>query len=264
MPDDAPRTDLPVVAIGASAGGLEACRALLKKMPGDSPAAFILVLHLDPSHDSMMVDLLSEHTALKVVQAAEGMVLRAGYLHVIPPGHYLTVAHRMLHLAGPESGKAVRLPFDVLLRALAKDAGAASAAIVLSGTGTDGSLGIADIDAAGGLVIAEDPAEADYPGMPESAVKTGCVARILRTDKIPAAIAAFVADRPVGPVQASDGPAPGPARMIRTARALTTFWPSWPGSPRRISRSTSAAPWSAALRAGWRSLGSGRMKQGAT
>ena len=192
MSEHGARTGLPVIAIGASAGGLEACRALLKHLPGDSPAAFILILHLDPTHDSMMVDLLRGHTGLKVVQAAEGMALRPGCLHVIPPGVFLTVAQRKIQLSEPSSGRAVRLPFDVLLQSLAKDAAAQSACIVLSGTGTDGSLGIADIHAAGGLVIAQDPKEAGYPGMPESAIGTGLVAQILPTDQIAAALDRFL------------------------------------------------------------------------
>ncbi|WP_165375199.1 chemotaxis protein CheB [Roseovarius nitratireducens] len=194
MSDDTTREDLSVIAIGASAGGLEACRALLKDMPGDTQAAFILILHLDPTHDSMMVDLLAAHTDLTVVQASEGMALRPGCLHVIPPGVFLTVKQRVLHLSEPDGGKAVRLPFDVLLRSLAKDAGAASGCIVLSGTGTDGSSGLAEIHAAGGLVIAQDPAEAGYSGMPESAIGTGVVAKILPICQMVAALAAFIGE----------------------------------------------------------------------
>ncbi len=185
---------LPVVTIGASAGGLEACRALLGHMPGDLPAAVVLILHLDPTHDSMMVDLLGRRTGLKVVQAADGMALRPGVLHVIPPGVFLTVSKRIIHLSEPEDGKAVRLPFDVLLRSLARDEAASSACIVLSGTGSDGSLGIVDFHAAGGLVIAQDPKEAGYAGMPESAIATGLVSRVLSTDEMVPAIERFASD----------------------------------------------------------------------
>lgn len=196
MSDDATRDDLPVIAIGASAGGLEACRALFKDLPGQTQAALILILHLDPTHDSLMVDLLAAHTDLKVVQASDGMALRPGCLYVIPPGVFLTVTRRVLHLSEPRGGKAVRFPFDVLLKSLAEDAAALSAGVVLSGTGTDGSRGIVDIDAAGGLVIAQDPEEAGYPGMPESAIGTGVVAKILPTAQMVAALAAFIADMP--------------------------------------------------------------------
>lgn len=183
---------LPVIAIGASAGGLDASRALLRDIPGDVQAAFILILHLDPTHDSMMVDLLGRHTRLKVLQASEGAALQPGCLYVIPPGVFLTVAQRVIHLSEPEGGKAVRLPFDVLLRSLAKDAAASAAAIVLTGTGLDGSAGIVDIHAAGGLVMAQDPAEAAYAGMPECAIATGFVDRILPIGQMLAALAALV------------------------------------------------------------------------
>jgi len=202
-----PQSHLPVVAIGASAGGLGACRALLGDMPADVPAAFILILHLDPTHDSMMVDLLARHTGLKVVQATDGLALRSGWLHVIPPGVFLTVSKRIIHLSEPERGKSVRLPFDVLLRSLAKDAGASSACIVASGTGTDGTLGAADIHAAGGLVIAQDPEEAGYPGMPESAIASGVVSEVLRTDQMIDVIERFASAAIDGAPSAPDDPA---------------------------------------------------------
>ncbi|MGM0585105.1 MAG: chemotaxis protein CheB [Pseudomonadota bacterium] len=203
------RDDLRVIAIGASAGGLEACRALLKNMPGDMPAAFILILHLDPTHDSMMVDLLAGHTGLEVVQASDGMALRPGCLYVIPPGVFLTVAQRVLHLSEPDGGKAVRLPFDVLLRSLARDAGASSACIVLSGTGMDGSSGIAEIHAAGGLVVAQDPEEAGYPGMPESAIGTGFVEQVLGAGDMVPALERFLGAAPTALAPTSDGPKGG-------------------------------------------------------
>jgi two-component system CheB/CheR fusion protein len=113
-------------------GGLEASRALLRDIPGNVQAAFILILHLDPTHDSLMVDLLARHTKLTVVQAVEGAALQSGHLYVIPPGVFLTVAQRIIHLSEPVGGKPVRLPFDVLLRSLAEDAG------VLCGDCVDG------------------------------------------------------------------------------------------------------------------------------
>lgn len=222
MSDTAPRHDLPVIAIGASAGGLEACRALLKGVPGDMQAAFILILHLDPTHNSMMADLLKAHTRLDVVQATEGVTLKAGCLHVIPPGVFLTVKNRTLHLSEPEGGKAVRLPFDVLLRSLAKDTTATSACIVLSGTGTDGSLGIGDIHAAGGLVIAQDPKEAGYAGMPESAIATGFVDKILPAREIAAALQQFLdASKSGSPRTAGKARAPKPPLVARVMPGRT-------------------------------------------
>lgn len=167
-------------------------RALLGDMPADLHAAFILILHLDPSHDSMMVDLLARHTALTVVQAADGIPLKAGHVYVIPPGAFLTVAQQVMHLSAPDGGKSVRLPFDMLLRSLAKDAAKQAGCIVLSGTGSDGRVGIAGIHAAGGLVLAQDPKDAGYPGMPESAIATGFVDQILPTSQMVAALDAFI------------------------------------------------------------------------
>ncbi|PWK61477.1 CheR family methyltransferase [Roseicyclus mahoneyensis] len=211
------RTHLPVVAIGASAGGLEACRSLLGEMPGDVPAAFLLILHLDPTHDSMMVDLLARTTRLEVVQATEGLALKPGRLHVIPPGVFLTVVNRTIHLSAPEGGKAVRLPFDVLLKSLTKDAGPSTACIVLSGTGTDGSSGIGDFHAAGGLVLVQDPNEAGYAGMPESAIATGHVSEVLATGQMVGAITRFAESSANAAVSAEDHPG-NPAMTARTVR----------------------------------------------
>lgn len=189
---NADQTKLPVIVIGASAGGLEACRALLDDMPEGLQAAFILILHLDPSHDSMMVDLLARHTKLKVLQASEGMALQAGVVHVIPPGVFLTVEHQIIHLSEPPAGKAVRFPFDFLLQSLASDDATRLAVVVLSGTGTDGSLGIADIHAAGGLVIVQAPDDAGYSGMPESAIRTGSVSHTLPIRDMKTVLETFV------------------------------------------------------------------------
>ena len=192
MSDTSNQSLMPVIAIGASAGGLEATRSLVNDIPHTMNAAFILIMHLDPSHDSMVVELLSRQTRLKVVLATDGMRLKQGVLHVIPPGVFMTITDGTIHLIQPETGQSVRLPFDLLLQSLAKDRGAHAGCIVLSGTGTDGTKGIADIHAAGGLVIAQDPSEAGYSGMPESAIKSGFVAKTLRIDQMGAAIDVFL------------------------------------------------------------------------
>jgi two-component system CheB/CheR fusion protein len=210
---------LPTIAIGASAGGLEATRALVKDIPAKTNAAFILVMHLDPSHDSMVVELLSRQTSLEVRLAAEGMRLKPGVLHVIPPGVFMTVSDSTIHLSQPESGQSVRLPFDLLLQSLAKDADGSCACIILSGTGTDGTKGIADIHAAGGLVIAQDPSEAGYSGMPESAIKTGHVAKTLRTDQMAEAIGAFVQTLNADPADTPDAPSPQDDSTTSTEQA---------------------------------------------
>ena len=141
--------------------------------------AFILVQHLDPTHDSLLVDLLKSHTSMVVAQATEGMLIDPDHLYIIPPGTYLSVAGGGLHLSRPKAHHGARLPFDFLLHSLAAAYGERSVGIILSGTGTDGCLGLAAVKQAGGLVIAQDPAEAAYDGMPKSAIQAGAVDLVL-------------------------------------------------------------------------------------
>jgi len=131
-----------VVGIGASAGGLDACRKFLTALPADSGMAFILVQHLDPTHESMMVDLLASHTSMVVRQAIDGMPIERDHFYVIPPGSYLSIADGLLHLSEPQARHGARLPFDFLLNALAADRGPLAACVILSGTGTDGRPGL--------------------------------------------------------------------------------------------------------------------------
>jgi len=180
--------EFPVVAVGASAGGLDAFRRFLDALPADSGMAFILVQHLDPTHDSLLVELLSGHTPLTVAEAAEGMILEPEHLYVIPPGIYLGVEGGALHLSRPRERHGARLPFDFLLHTLAESCGERAICIVLSGTGADGSLGLAAVGARGGWVIAQDPEDAAFDGMPRSAIATGLVDQVLAVDKIPAAL----------------------------------------------------------------------------
>ena len=176
--------DFPLVAIGASAGGLEACMKLVGVLPADTGMAFILVQHLDPTHESMMVELLAAHTAMTVQQATDGMLIEREHLYVIPPGTYLSAGNGALHLSRPKARHGARLPFDFLLHSLAKAYGPRAICVILSGTGADGSLGLKAVKDKGGLVIAQDPAEAEYDGMPQSAIATGVVDLVLPAAKI--------------------------------------------------------------------------------
>lgn len=154
----------------------------------DTGMAFILVQHLDPTHESLMVDLLAGATALTVVQAAHGMVVEPNHLYIIPPGYYLAVVEGELRLSNPGARHGARMPFDFLLYSLAEAYGARAICIVLSGTGADGSAGLAAVSAAGGLVIAQDPDEASYDGMPRSADMTGLVRFVLPAAEIPSVL----------------------------------------------------------------------------
>src|SRR3984893_8335413 len=183
--------DFPVVGIGASAGGLESCRKLVDALPADTGIAFILVQHLDPTHASMLVDLLAGHTSMTVRQATDGMPLKRDHLYVIPPGTYLSVGNGTLHLSEPQARHGARLPFDFLLHSLAEGYGARAICVILSGSGADGSLGLKAVREAGGLVIAQDPVEATYDGMPRNAIMTGAVDLVLPVAKIPDALVKY-------------------------------------------------------------------------
>ncbi|MGA7656726.1 MAG: chemotaxis protein CheB, partial [Methylocella sp.] len=185
------RADFPIVAIGASAGGLDACRKLLDALPARSGMAFVIVQHLDPSHDRMMVELLAGHTSMPVVLAADGLKIERERVYVIPPGVYLSVDDKgALQISKPQARHGARLPFDFLLNSLAREHGPRTVCVVLSGTGADGSLGLKAVKSKGGLVIAQDVDEADYDGMPRSAVATGAVDLVLRTARIAEALVA--------------------------------------------------------------------------
>ena len=188
--------DFLVVGIGASAGGLEACSKLLDGLRVDSGMAFILVQHLDPTHESLMVGLLASHTKLKVLQAKDGMVIEPSHLYVIPPGTYLSVAKGYLHVSPPQARHGARLPFDYLLQTLALDYGVRAACIILSGTGADGSIGLKAIKAAGGLVIAQEPTEAGFNGMPKSAIATNLVDQVLTVGTMPGALQKIIKWQP--------------------------------------------------------------------
>ncbi|MBW4024018.1 MAG: histidine kinase, partial [Proteobacteria bacterium] len=174
-----------IVCIGASAGGLDACSKLMDALRPDTGMAFILVQHLDPTHDSMMVDLLTAHTQMKVLEATHGMPIEPNHLYVIPPANDLTVAKGLLQLSSPRARHGTRLPFDILLCSVAEEHNARVACIILSGSGTDGNVGLRAVRAKGGLVIAQNPEEAGYAGMPRSAIETGSVDLVLLLSEIP-------------------------------------------------------------------------------
>ena len=181
----------PVVGLGASAGGLDAFRRLLSVLPAGTGMALILIQHLDPTHASMMVDLLAGHTPLSVQQAADGMPLEPEHVYLIPPGAYLSIRAGALHLSQPRERHGARLPFDFFLRSLADELGERAICVILSGTGGDGSQGLKAVKERGGLVIAQEPSEAEYDGMPRSAIMTGAVDLVLPVAEIPQILATY-------------------------------------------------------------------------
>jgi two-component system CheB/CheR fusion protein len=193
-----------VVGIGASAGGLGAFQRLFDALPSDSGMAFILIQHLEPSHPSMMVELLTRHTSMKVQHAAEGMALAPDCIYVIPPGVYLSIRGGALHLSKPRERRGARMPFDFLLHSMADELGEHAVCVILSGTGADGSLGLKAVKEKGGLVIAQDPDEAGYDGMPRSAIMTGAVDHVLPVAGIADALLQY--DQRITPKRATSGP----------------------------------------------------------
>lgn len=177
-----------VVAIGASAGGLEACRNFLSVMPSRTGMAYIFVQHLEPNHPSMVVELLASHTTMAVRQAHEGMEIEPDTLYVIEPATELSVIGGALHTTHTPQRQGARLPFDALLQSLAHTFGHRGVAVVLSGYGSDGSAALKAIKSKLGLVIAQDPLEAASDGMPRSAIEAGVVDLVLPVASMPEAI----------------------------------------------------------------------------
>ena len=169
----------PIVGVGASAGGLEAFREFLAQLPADSGMAFVLVQHLDPHFESRLSDLLGKATPMPVQEAEQGLAVSPNRVYVIPPNSNLGIARGVLEVSPRGNGKGPHLPVDHLFRALAQDQQARSIGVVLSGTGSDGTLGLCEIKAAGGITFAQDAASARHAGMPQSAVESGCVDFVL-------------------------------------------------------------------------------------
>ena len=190
-------TPCPVVAIGASAGGLDACRRLLDGIAADTGHAFLIVQHLDPSHDSLLVELLASHTAMAVVEATDGAIIAPNHVYVIAACHGADGRQRPAERRPAQKRRMARGCLRRLLRSLAAADAAHCTAIVLSGTGGDGSAGLTPFHAAGGRVIAQDPAEAAYAGMPDAAIATGEVDRVCRIVDMPAALAETTSMVPV-------------------------------------------------------------------
>lgn len=163
-----------VVAIGASAGGLDALERLFGALPVDTGAAFVVVQHLSPDHKSMMDNLLARYTAMPVKVAEQDLPLGPNAVFLIPPGKTMRLAGDRLKLA-PKPEHGLSLPIDIFLDSLAEQCGERAMAVILSGTGSDGSRGLAAVNAAGGFVYVQDPTTAKFDGMPRSAIATGLV-----------------------------------------------------------------------------------------
>jgi len=171
-----------------SAGGLEVATAFLNAMPADSGMGFVIIQHLDPTRESMLADLLSRETAMPVVQVEEGMRVEPNRVHIIVPAKTLLICDGMLRLVEPAEPRGQRHPIDKFFSALAEDQKAKAIAIVLSGAGSNGTAGLADIKQAGGMCIAQDPKTAKFDSMPRHAIASGSVDFVLAPEEMPEAL----------------------------------------------------------------------------
>jgi two-component system chemotaxis response regulator CheB len=188
-----PGAEFDVVALASSAGGIAAIGHILGSLPAGFPAAIVVVQHLDPRHRSLMAEILRRRTPLEVLQAAEGDMIRPGTVHIAPPDRHLLVnGDGTLSLTQSELVHFVRPSADLLFESVAASYKERAIAVVLTGTGSDGSLGIGAIKKMGGMVIAQDQESAEFFGMPAAAIKSGYADFILRLDEIPSALTTLV------------------------------------------------------------------------
>ena len=183
-----------VVGIGASAGGLEAIERLFDSMPEDTGMAFVIVQHLSPDYKSLMDEVLARWTPMPILKVENGMAVHPNSIYLIPPKKEMVIASGRLLLTDKDPNATLTLPIDHFLRSLAQDCGRRAIAIVLSGTGSDGSRGVADVHNAGGLVIAQSEASAKFDGMPRSVRESGAADCLLAPERIPKKLIAYAAD----------------------------------------------------------------------
>ncbi|CAG0959760.1 MAG: PAS domain-containing protein [Candidatus Methanoperedens sp.] len=182
----------PIIGIGASAGGLEALEKFFMNMPSDSDMAFAIVMHFDPVAKSVMADILRGYTKMEVFQAEDGMKVEPNHIYIIPPNKDMAILHRKIHLYEPVVSKGIRHPIDFFFRSLADDLKENAICIILSGTGTEGTLGLKAIKGEGGMVMVQSMESAAYDGMPRSAIATELVDYILSPEKMPEQLVSYV------------------------------------------------------------------------
>lgn len=192
-PDLQPRPPtFPIIGIGASAGGLEAFEAFFGPMPAQPGLAFVLVQHLQPTSKSILAELISRFTPMPVFQVEDGVEIQPNHVYIIPPDRDLALLHGHLHLFTPQAPRGQRLPIDFFFRSLAADLREGAIGIILSGTGSDGTVGARAIAGEGGMVMVQDPQTAQYDGMPRSALETEVVSYILPPAQMAAKLLEYV------------------------------------------------------------------------
>jgi two-component system chemotaxis response regulator CheB len=191
------RLPYDVVAIGASAGGVEALHAVVSTLPADLPVAVLIVQHLDPRHKSLLPSLLGRRTRLPVRQAVHGEPIRSGTIYIAPPDMHLLVGGGQLELSHSQLVHFTRPSIDLLFESVAGAYGERAIGVILTGSGVDGATGVSAIKRVGGTTIVQAPEHAAHPGMPQAACATGCVDYRLPLEEIGLAIVELVAPREV-------------------------------------------------------------------
>ncbi|HUR35155.1 MAG TPA: chemotaxis protein CheB, partial [Vicinamibacterales bacterium] len=180
-----------IVGLGGSAGGIGAMKRFFEGMPADSGAAFVAILHLSPEHESQLAEVLQASTAMRVTQVTHPTPVEPNRVYVIPPSRSLAMADGHLTLSDVTRVEERRAPIDVFFRTLAATHHSRAVGVVLSGTGADGSMGLKHIKENGGLCVAQDPDEAEFPDMPRSSIAAGVVDHVLPTAAMPGRILSY-------------------------------------------------------------------------
>ncbi len=189
----APATDFLIVGIGASAGGVDALKKLFRNIKKDSGMAYVIIIHLSPDRESIMPEILGKETSLPVCQVEDGMEIEPDHIYMNPSDQDVSLEKGVFRLDDIHGRHSERLPIDIFLRSLAKVQNRNSVCLILSGSGTDGTQGLKAVKEAGGLVIVQDPDEAEYDGMPRSAIDSGFVDYVQSLEKIPDQLTDFFA-----------------------------------------------------------------------
>ncbi len=185
---DPPNDAMRIIGIGASAGGLAALEDFFKAVPPKSGVAYLVVQHLDPTQKAMLAELLQRVTPMPVTEAKNGQLIEPDCVYVIPPNTELSLSHGALHLDKPSEPRGLRMPINILFSSLARAQGERAVAVVLSGMGTDGTLGLQAIKALGGLMVVQQPDTAQFDSMPQSAIASGCADIIAAPAALPGLI----------------------------------------------------------------------------
>ena len=213
-----PATRFPTVGIGTSAGGVHALQMFFESLPDKVDAAFVVIVHLDPEHQSELPNILATRTKMPVAQVGGRERIHPGHVYVIPPNRQLRVEDQHLEIAEFEEPRWRRAPIDLFFRSLAGD----DFAIVLSGAGSDGALGIKSVKEAGGVILVQDPEEAEFASMPRSAIATGLADFILPVREIAARLPELIGNRGVARLEApSEADAEALQRILSQLRART-------------------------------------------